>query len=58
MRFKSPFKNVTNKHYFNIPNLLGIIRILMIPLFLFMYLNAKTNIDYLFRLMTKRIFSQ
>lgn len=35
------------KEYFNIPNLMGYFRILMIPFFLFLYYRADTNGEYL-----------
>ena len=35
------------KEYFNIPNLLGYFRILMIPVFLFLYYRADTNGEYI-----------
>lgn len=34
------------KDYFNIPNLMGYFRILMLPVFLILYVNAETTKDY------------
>ena len=36
-----------SKEYFTIPNILSYIRLLLIPVFLFLYLNAETPRDYL-----------
>ena len=36
------------KDLFTIPNILGYIRILLIPLFCYLYLTAETNLDYFF----------
>lgn len=34
------------KDYFNIPNLMGYFRILMVPVFIFLYLRAESNTEY------------
>lgn len=39
-------KQDVKKEIFSIPNLLGYFRILMIPVFLFLYCNAETSNDY------------
>ncbi|WP_426348496.1 phospholipase D-like domain-containing protein [Alloiococcus sp. CFN-8] len=47
MKIKRLFKDIIKKEYFNLPNLMGYLRILIIPFFLFAYLNAETNREYL-----------
>lgn len=39
------------KDYFNIPNLMGYFRILMIPVFIVLYLRANTDYEYLLALL-------
>lgn len=34
------------KDYFNIPNMMGYFRILMVPVFIYLYLHAASDIDY------------
>lgn len=38
---------VSKKELFSIPNLMGYFRLVMIPVFVYMYLNASTDEDYL-----------
>ena len=34
------------REYFSIPNLLGYFRLFLLPFYLYLYLNAKSNLDY------------
>ena len=41
-------KNFNKKDLFTIPNIIGYVRILLIPLFCWVYIHAETKSDYLF----------
>lgn len=39
-------KQISKKELLSIPNLMGYFRLLMIPVFVYLYLNARTDADY------------
>ena len=46
MNNKTEYKKITFKEVYSIPNILCYIRILLIPVFIYVYVNAKDAIDY------------
>ena len=46
MNNKTEYKKITFKEVYSIPNILCYIRILLIPVFIYVYVNAKDAVDY------------
>ena len=46
MNNKTEYKKITFKEAYSIPNILCYIRILLIPAFIYIYVNAKDTVDY------------
>ncbi|SCJ62986.1 Putative CDP-diacylglycerol--glycerol-3-phosphate 3-phosphatidyl-transferase 2 [uncultured Clostridium sp.] len=46
MNNNTEYKKITFKEVYSIPNILCYIRILLIPVFIYVYVNAKDNVDY------------
>jgi cardiolipin synthase (CMP-forming) len=48
-------KRFSKKEIFSIPNLMGYFRILLIPVFCYLYIMAETEREYLYAAITRRV---